>query len=386
MKPLGSDQTAIQYLRYKFLGEEPLKDFIGLRPDTLCNYKCVSCKQVKGSCKTSEKEFQDILAEHGRQRVICSISGGEPLLTNEHFLRVLQHTRLCSTLGLYPTLFSNCHDLDGRKVEMLLEAGLKRLTTAFYGPDAASHDKWRGVPGSFVAQYRALKLICEKKRESRQEFELIVSMVFFRQNFRQLSEMIQMLGDIFGDEIDRLDFFPIKEYADLYLSEEDVDYFKGELLPRLLVQLHSYGFDVAGRKLQEILEGNPEDGVYGILPECCYSSHTSLYVSGHERLIYPCGYMSDYAERHPESAVVLGKVGEKLDLSKLKTLPMPICQSLCGPVVKGHNRRAQRAVEIMQAMPDLEQVLRLPSYENQLVLRLRREYIAMRDEKAFYRK
>ena len=180
-------------------------------------------------------------------------------------------------------------------------------------------------------------------------------------------------------------FFPIKEYEELYLSRDDLEYFKSELLPRLQSLLHGYGFDASSRKLQEILEGEPDKGVYGTMPETCYSSHTSLYVTGRERLVYPCGYMADYAERHPYEAIALGRIGGGLDLVKLKQLPLPICQSLCGPVVKGHNRRAEKAVEIMRAMPDLEQVLASPSYENQLILRLREAYIAMRNEKGFYR-
>ncbi|KKR05195.1 MAG: hypothetical protein UT32_C0022G0009 [Parcubacteria group bacterium GW2011_GWC2_39_14] len=47
MRPLGSDHTAIEALRFQ-AGYEPKKDFIGMRPDTMCNYHCVSCHQRAG--------------------------------------------------------------------------------------------------------------------------------------------------------------------------------------------------------------------------------------------------------------------------------------------------------------------------------------------------
>lgn len=386
MRPLGSDNTAIQFLRHELLGEKPRKDFIGLRPDTLCNYKCVSCQQIAGKCQVTDNEFRDFLAEYGRQRVICSISGGEPLLTDAHFTRVTQLVRVCTTLGLYPTLFTNCHNLNPVKVGDLLLAGLKRLTTAFYGAEATTHDRFRGKPGSFKTQYAALKMLCQKKRECGLEFHLAVSIVFFRDNYRQLLEMISLLGSMFGDEINSLEFFPIKEYEDLYLTADDVRYFRQALLPEAQRLLRRYNYVASARKLEEIMQGRPQEGVYGELPSRCYSSYTSLYVSGRERLVYPCGYMADYAERHPDKAVVLGRVGEPLDLGRLNDLPLPVCESLCGPPVKAHNRRAERAVEIMRQMPDIADVLRLPSYENQLILRLREEYLAKRGSNGAFRK
>jgi len=378
MKPLSSDHTAIQCLRYEVLGVEPLKDFIGLRPDTLCNYRCVSCQQVKGKCAIGNGEFRELLERYGRPGAVCSISGGEPLLTDAHFERVCRQIEISTELGLVPSLFSNCHNLDSRQFERLLNAGLRQLTTAFYGADRATHDRFRGKAGSFDAQYAALKMIGRIRREFRREFKFVVSVVIFRDNYRQLPEMVEMLGYIFGADIDFIDFFPIKEYEDLFLTANDVRRLEEEILPELEIRLAQLEFPSAARKLREILEGDPTQGVYGEMPERCYSSHTPLYVCGRERKVYPCGYMADFAERHPEDAVALGDVGSELDYEKLKALPLPVCRKLCGPIVKGHNRRAGKAIEIMRGFTDLPEVLTRPYAENILLLRLHEVYGAMR--------
>lgn len=378
MKPLSSDHTAIQCLRQEELGLPPLKDFLGFRPDTLCNYHCVSCQQIKGKCAVSDDEFQRLLEQYGRPGAIFSISGGEPLLTEAHFERVCRQVAVGTRLGLFPSLFSNCHQLDFRQFERLLDAGLKQLTTAFYGVDAVTHDRFRGKAGSFDAQYSALKMIGRIRREFRHEFKLIVSVVIFRDNYRQLLDIVQMLGDIFGEEVDFIDFFPIKEYESLFLAADDVKFFKEQMLSDVETKLLRFQFPSAARKLREIFEGDPAHGVYGELPSRCYSSKTSLYVCGRERKIYPCGYMADYAERHPDEAVVLGEVGSDLDLDKIKALPLPICRKLCGPIVKGHNRRAQKAIDIMRRFADLKEVLAKPYAENILLLRLSEAYSAMR--------
>gem|GEM_PF-2592353 len=150
-------------------------------------------------------------------------------------------------------------------------------------------------------------------------------------------------------------------------------------MPVLQEKLLRYNFHAAWRTLQEIFAGRADQGIYGKLPDRCYSCATSLYVSGREGLIYPCGHMADLAERHPDQAVILGRVGEPLDLSVVHKLPLPQCEVICGPVLKGHNRRAQKAVELMRAMPDLAQVLELESYEPVLINRLHESYVTLRD-------
>jgi len=242
------------------------------------------------------------------------------------------------------------------------------------GCDTVELAKEFGTP-LYVFDEEDLRARC---REFRREFKFVVSVVIFRDNYRQLPEMVEMLGYIFGADIDFIDFFPIKEYEDLFLTANDVRRLEEEILPELEIRLAQLEFPSAARKLREILEGDPTQGVYGEMPERCYSSHTSLYVCGRERKVYPCGYMADFAERHPEDAVALGDVGSELDYEKLKALPLPVCRKLCGPIVKGHNRRAGKAIEIMRGFTDLPEVLTRPYAENILLLRLHEVYGAMR--------
>ncbi|KKR04587.1 MAG: Radical SAM domain protein [Parcubacteria group bacterium GW2011_GWC2_39_14] len=298
---------------------------------------------------------------------------------------MLRLIRASGKLGLFPVLFSNCHILDAPRIDALLEAGLQRMTTAFYGPDAATHDKFRGKAGSFEAQSQAMRYFCQKKREAPGSFELIISIVIFKDNFRLLPQMIEYIGQNFP-EIDRLEFFPIKEYSELFLSLEDLGIMKTQLMDAIRPILKKYNFFAAERKIQEIFLGDADRGVYGELPSRCYSCLSSIYVNGCEGLVYPCGHMADYAERHPGKAVVLGRVGEPLDLSQVGGLPLPECEVICGPMLKNHNLRTSKALGILHGASDLGDILGRNNYENALLMRLHEGYIAMREGTAAFRR
>lgn len=66
---------------------------------------------------------------------------------------------------------------------------------------------------------KALKTL--KKLDKERRCQVIVSLVVFRGNFRQLPQMIKMIGEFFGDWIYMLEIFPVKEYSNLFQITED---------------------------------------------------------------------------------------------------------------------------------------------------------------------
>jgi radical SAM protein with 4Fe4S-binding SPASM domain len=86
---------------------------------------------------------------------ILIMSGGEPLMRPD----VFDLAALARDLGVTAVLSTNGTLVDAESCRMIRRTGLKRLSMSLDGPDATSHDSFRGVPGSFAALSAASALL-----------------------------------------------------------------------------------------------------------------------------------------------------------------------------------------------------------------------------------
>lgn len=388
MEPLGYDNTAVQYVRQKLaslgvLGESARGDyqfnFLGVRLNTICGYRCVSCRQSQQPGRVTDEEYQELLEKYGRPGAILSISGGEPLETEESQRQTLQLVKWGKEKGMFVSLFSNLHFSEERGCGWnLIGAGLDKITTAFYSATPYQHDRFRAMSGSFERQSQALRLLADLKKV--RDFELVVSLVIFRQNFSELLEMIKMAGENFPF-ISALDLFPIKEFEKLFLTPLQLLEFQEKVRPAAVALCEKFGFYSAARKLFEIFVPGAEEGKYGPLPPVCYSSFTSLYLDGANRLIYPCGHMVDYAERHAEP-VVRARMNEEIRGKPAIFLPhYGICEKFCGPALRSYNNRTGKAVQLLLEHPSLGELMGKDNFEVEGQKWLQSRYEEMRGKK-----
>lgn len=134
-----------------------------------CNLRCVHCRasategRSEEELSTEEAErFVESLSELGHPIII--LTGGEPLLRDD----VFQLARKATGFGLRAVLATNGTMIDETIARKIVASGIKRVSISLDGPDAASHDNFRGVSGAFDL---ALKGIEELKRAG-MEFQI----------------------------------------------------------------------------------------------------------------------------------------------------------------------------------------------------------------------
>ncbi|ADK84151.1 Radical SAM domain protein [Desulfarculus baarsii DSM 2075] len=115
-----------------------------------CNLRCLHCRAgAEDECYPDElttaqgEELLRDLATMGRPVVI--LTGGEPLLRHDIFhLAAYGHG-----LGLRMVMGTNGVLITPEVARRLVEAGIQRISVSIDGPDAQSHDVFRGQQGAF---------------------------------------------------------------------------------------------------------------------------------------------------------------------------------------------------------------------------------------------
>lgn len=120
-----------------------------------CNLKCCHCRAeaqdgaVAGELSTA----QIIEVAHAIRRVadpIMILTGGEPLVRPDFFTIA----RECAGIFSRVALATNGTLVDDDQARRIVDAGIKRVSVSLDGATAATHDRFRGVPGSFDATLR----------------------------------------------------------------------------------------------------------------------------------------------------------------------------------------------------------------------------------------
>ena len=113
-----------------------------------CNLSCLHCRAVaedhtyEGELTTKEGEaLLTDLATMGRPVII--LTGGEPLLREDIF----HLAQFGTDLGLRMVMAVNGTLLTEEIAYRLKDCGIKRLSISIDGPNAESHDKFRGQRG-----------------------------------------------------------------------------------------------------------------------------------------------------------------------------------------------------------------------------------------------
>lgn len=127
-----------------------------------CNLSCLHCRAgaedecYPGELTTAEGEalLKD-LRSLGQPVVI--LTGGEPLLRED----IYHLARYGSELGLRMVMAVNGTLLTPEVVRRLRECGVQRLSISLDGPDAASHDAFRGQEGAYQGAVEGMRIARE---------------------------------------------------------------------------------------------------------------------------------------------------------------------------------------------------------------------------------
>jgi heme b synthase len=123
-----------------------------------CTLHCRHCRAAaQAEAYSGELAFEEVQAvvdsvAGAGYSPIMILTGGEPMLRPD-LLDIIRYIR---DRGLRPVIATCGHLLTPERAGELREAGIERLSVSLDGPDAASHDTFRGVDGAWEATMRGV--------------------------------------------------------------------------------------------------------------------------------------------------------------------------------------------------------------------------------------
>jgi radical SAM protein with 4Fe4S-binding SPASM domain len=164
---------------------------------TGCNLACIHCRRLEVSRQLSQGDLSTeqalamirSLPETGRP--ILVFSGGEPLMRPDIFELATEATRL----NLPIALATNGTIMNEAVADQVKRAGFRRVSISFDGPDAATHDRFRGIDGAFEASVRGFGLL--RQRGMSMQMNTTVA----RHNYRRLDDIYRLALDLGADAL-----------------------------------------------------------------------------------------------------------------------------------------------------------------------------------------
>ncbi|MBQ7104512.1 MAG: radical SAM protein [Bacilli bacterium] len=233
------DKTKIKYIPMD-KDENPIKftfsDVVFIEVTRACNLQCKHCLNNSGTRMKDElnKEETETLIRSLAKAGVSEIrfTGGEPLL-NEN---IYDYISLCTKLGLSTSIGTNGTLINGKIINKLKEAGLKRSVVSLDGTEEI-HDDIRGK-GNFQKSFKAINLLKEAGIDVR------VNAVIMKNNIEDVIALAKFL-----------DQNKIKLYIRRFIESG-----RGLNLTNYGLTLEDY--DYVREQLKEELKGKYIDGHY----------------------------------------------------------------------------------------------------------------------------
>lgn len=164
---------------------------------TACNLACVHCRRLDTALEMSRQDLNEqeamrlvqSLPETGRP--ILVFSGGEPLMRADLFDLAAEARRV----GLPTALATNGTIMDDRIADRVVSSGFERVSMSFDGPDAGTHDGFRGIEGAFESTVRGFKAL--RGRGMSMQINTTVT----KHNFRMLDRMYDLSLELDADAL-----------------------------------------------------------------------------------------------------------------------------------------------------------------------------------------
>jgi radical SAM protein with 4Fe4S-binding SPASM domain len=149
-----------------------------------CNLSCLHCYQFSPRNRELDTDqWREVIAELARCGCLfLAFTGGEPLLRED--LSELLAAAAAEDFAL--TLQTNGVLLDAATARMFGELPTLRVDVSVYGANAATHDTFTGMDGSFAAAYRALEMLLEN------EVPVLLKVTVGDFNFAELEKIVDM--------------------------------------------------------------------------------------------------------------------------------------------------------------------------------------------------
>jgi radical SAM protein with 4Fe4S-binding SPASM domain len=286
-----------------------------------CNLACVHCRRLDVSHELSKLDlttrqsldFIRTIPEIGRP--ILVFSGGEPLMRPDIWELADEARRV----GLPTALATNGTLVDEDVAWRIKHVGFRRVSISFDGPDAPTHDQFRG-DGAFVASIAGFTALRQAG------VSMQINTTIAKHNFRKLDDTYQLALDLGADALHLFMLVPVGCGADLspdimldpdeyeqtlnWIYDRSLEnklhlkatcaphYFRvlrqrakadGRPMPARSLPPQGMGRSVGGSGHGHSAQGHP-GGDMSAMTKGCLAGQAVCFVS-HTGEVFPCGYL-----------------------------------------------------------------------------------------------
>lgn len=280
-----------------------------------CNLTCKHCRRIEVARDPDQLTTADAsriigeIAAVARSQpmagkgppTILVFSGGEPLMRED----VWQLAGEARAGGLATALATNGTLVDDAMAERIRAAGFQRVSISLDGSDPATHDAFRGLPGSFASACAGLSRLrsvgvatqvnCTVARHNRDQLpamrELALSL---GAQALHLFMVVPVGCGVELDERQRLSATEIEE-ALTWLARQEMDpriFVKATCAPQYYRIRAQLGIDLRRQVAGHPAAGHPGGGHAGLnaMTRGCLAGSSVCFIS-HKGEVFPCGYL-----------------------------------------------------------------------------------------------
>ena len=263
-----------------------------------CNLECVHCRRIDVAAELAKQDmsteqalsFISSLADAGNP--ILVLSGGEPLSRPDIF-QLARHAR---EKGLTTALATNGTLIDGRIACEIVASGIGRVAISIDGANPATHDKFRGIPGSF------LKALDGFEHLKRAGMSMQINCTLARHNAAEREELYKLALKLGADALHIFMLVPVgcgvEIAADSQLPADEyetiLNWFydksrEGKLQTKATCAPHYYRIMRQRAKAEGVKLSFATHGMDAVTRGCLAGS--SVCFISHKGEVFPCGYL-----------------------------------------------------------------------------------------------
>lgn len=193
-----------------------------------CNLRCGMCNLWKREL-LYKKEGKKELTTNEMKKIISDFAsigtsgigftGGEPVLRKD-MLYLIKYTK---NKGLVTHMSTNGFLMNETMVKKILDSGLDAIGFSLDGCNPQTHDKIRGVKGSFDKVISGINNFINLREKENKNIVVIVVCVISRKNIDEILDLVVLLEKI---GVDRISFIPFHDIGILTKGHETMKEFK----------------------------------------------------------------------------------------------------------------------------------------------------------------
>ena len=220
-------EAEISYEFQKDLCNRPVLDTLFWETTLRCNAKCKHCGsragenvELKDELKTEEikKVFKEVADRYDASKILVAVTGGEPLVREDVF-DVMTYAK---SFGYVWGMTTNGILINDDVIDKMKSSGMESISISLDGLQE-SHDKFRGVPGSYQKIINNIKKL--KEANFLKCFQ--VTTVVNKSNIKELEKLYEIIKELKLDSWRVINMDPIgraNDNVDLALDNDDYNY------------------------------------------------------------------------------------------------------------------------------------------------------------------